>query len=102
MGSEKNAIDAMIQSQKRNQTETKSSIEKLSKNNDFSNVPQELCSTMEKLLSLIDITSTYVDRVQSGEIRGDNVIGRKIADAISCLPRIRPEDFEKTFTSSLQ
>jgi len=100
--SEKNAIDAMIQSQKRSKIQTSSSVEKLSNNEDISNVSQELCASMGKLLSLIDITSTYVDQVQSGEIRGDNIIGRKIADAISCLPRIHPEEFEKTFTSTLQ
>lgn len=99
---EKNAINAMIQSQKLSKTQNKSSIEILSKKEDFSNPSHILCANMEKLLSLIDSTSTYVRRVQSGEIQGDSIVGRKIADAISCLPRVCLEDSDKILTSTLQ
>ncbi len=59
------------------------------------------CS-MEKLLSMLETASEYIGKVVDGEVEADDAIGRQIADTLSCVPRIRPEMFDKMFNDSLQ
>lgn len=58
--------------------------------------------SMEKLLSLLETASAYVDSVVDGTTPPDAAVGRQIADTLSVVPRIRPEVFDELFQDSLQ
>jgi len=58
--------------------------------------------SMEKLYSMLETASSYVDSVVDGSIPADDAIGRTIADTLSSVPRIRPQAFDKMFNDSLQ
>ena len=51
---------------------------------------------------MIEEASGYVDRVVSGEEKADHETGRRIADTLASVPRIRPEVFDKIFNDNLQ
>jgi translation initiation factor 3 subunit F len=57
---------------------------------------------MEKLLSMLETCSEYVDGVVDGSISPDDEVGRDISETLSSVPRIRPEVFDKMFNDSLQ
>jgi translation initiation factor 3 subunit F len=63
---------------------------------------EPLLVSMGKLLELLETASTYVDSVVEGKIKPDAEIGRKVADTLATVPRIRPEVFDKLFNDSLQ
>jgi len=66
-------------------------------------VEQEpLLVSMEKLFNLLETASDYVDAVIDGKISPDAEVGRKVADTLATVPRIRPEVFDKLFNDSLQ
>jgi translation initiation factor 3 subunit F len=62
--------------------------------------------SMERLLTMLETCSSYVDKVVSGEINFDDAdtdrVGRDISDTLNTVPRIRPEVFDKLFNDSLQ
>lgn len=64
--------------------------------------PDSLLVSMEKLNSLLENTLNYVDSVVDGKVEPDAEMGRKIADTLATVPRIRPEVFDKLFHDSLQ
>ena len=51
---------------------------------------------------MLEQVSHYVDRVVDGETTPDSAIGCKIADALSSVPRIRPEVFDSIFDGNVQ
>jgi len=57
---------------------------------------------MERLHSLLETASNYVDQVVAGTIPADDAVGRQIADTLASIPRIRPEVFDRMFNDSLQ
>ena len=59
-------------------------------------------SSMANLSEMLEKASKYVDDVVEGRVAGDNAIGRRIADAVGNVPRIRPEVFERMFNNNLQ
>ncbi|GKY96389.1 hypothetical protein MPSEU_000598500 [Mayamaea pseudoterrestris] len=61
-----------------------------------------LLVSMEKLYAMLDSTLAYVDSVVDGTTPADAETGRKIADCLATIPRVRPEVFDKLFHSSLQ
>jgi len=61
-----------------------------------------LLISMEKLYNLLETASNYVDSVIEGKTSPDADIGRKVADTLATVPRIRPEVFDKLFDDSLQ
>mmetsp|Transcript_10598 Transcript_10598/g.25091 ORF Transcript_10598/g.25091 Transcript_10598/m.25091 type:complete len:305 (-) Transcript_10598:162-1076(-) len=63
---------------------------------------EPLLVSMEKLYNLLETASTYVDSVVEGNTSPDAEIGRKVADTLATVPRIRPEVFDKLFNDSLQ
>jgi translation initiation factor 3 subunit F len=63
---------------------------------------EPLLVSMEKLYSLLESASDYVDSVVAGTIPPDAEVGRKVADTLATVPRIRPEVFDKLFNDSLQ
>jgi translation initiation factor 3 subunit F len=62
----------------------------------------ELQVSMEKLHSLLDQTLGYVDQVVAGKLPPDSEVGRKLADSLASVPRVRPEVFDRLFQDSLQ
>lgn len=63
---------------------------------------KSLKGSMSSLLTMIEEASTYVDKVVSGEIKADDETGRRIADTLASVPRIRPEVFDRVFNDNLQ
>mmetsp|Transcript_28468 Transcript_28468/g.28824 ORF Transcript_28468/g.28824 Transcript_28468/m.28824 type:complete len:307 (-) Transcript_28468:81-1001(-) len=63
---------------------------------------EPLLVSMEKLCNLLESASDYVDSVIDGKITPDAEVGRKVADTLATVPRIRPEVFDKLFNDSLQ
>eukprot|EP00934_Nitzschia_sp_Nitz4_P008432 Nitzschia sp. Nitz4//scaffold3_size479765//218740//219739//NITZ4_000093-RA/size479765-augustus-gene-1.598-mRNA-1//-1//CDS//3329550737//8422//frame0 len=64
--------------------------------------PEPLLVSMEKLYSLLEAASNYVDSVVEGNVAPDAELGRQIANTLSTVPRIRPEVFDKLFNDALQ
>lgn len=62
----------------------------------------ELQVSIEKLYSLLDETLAYVDKVVDGKLPPDAEVGRKLADTLASVPRVRPEVFDRLFHDSLQ
>ena len=58
--------------------------------------------SMETLLSMLDTASEYVNRVVYGKMPADDDVGRRIADTLSSVPRVRLEVFDRMFGDSLQ
>lgn len=58
--------------------------------------------SMEKLHALLDGALKYVDSVVEGKVAPDPEVGRKIADSLAAVPRVRPEIFDQLFHDSLQ
>merc|ERR1712107_846061 len=63
---------------------------------------EPLLVSMEKLFTMLETASNYVDSVVDGKITADAEVGRKVADTLATVPRIRPEVFDKLFNDSLQ
>jgi len=63
---------------------------------------EPLLVSMEKLYNLLETASNYVDSVIEGKTISDAEVGRKVADTLATVPRIRPEVFDKLFNDSLQ
>lgn len=63
---------------------------------------EPLLVSMEKLYSLLEAASNYVDAVVEGKITPDAELGRQVANALATVPRMRPEVFDKLFNDSLQ
>jgi len=63
---------------------------------------EPLLVSMEKLYSLLETASNYVDAVVEGKIPPDAELGRQVANTLAAVPRIRPEVFDKLFNDSLQ
>ncbi|KAG7355799.1 JAB1/Mov34/MPN/PAD-1 ubiquitin protease [Nitzschia inconspicua] len=80
-----------------------SSANKNTNNNNTSESDEEpLLVSMEKLYSLLEAASDYVDAVVEGKTPPDAEVGRKISDSLDAVPRIRPDVFDKLFNDSLQ
>eukprot|EP00640_Fibrocapsa_japonica_P003108 CAMPEP_0113936510 /NCGR_PEP_ID=MMETSP1339-20121228/3409_1 /TAXON_ID=94617 /ORGANISM="Fibrocapsa japonica" /LENGTH=325 /DNA_ID=CAMNT_0000939019 /DNA_START=210 /DNA_END=1187 /DNA_ORIENTATION=- /assembly_acc=CAM_ASM_000762 len=60
-----------------------------------------LHSSMEKLSSLLDNVTQYVEGGR-GDKGTQEALGRQIAQTLSTVPRIRPQAFEKLFTENVQ
>lgn len=58
--------------------------------------------SMEKLHGLLDTALQYVDSVVEGKVQPDPEVGRRIADTLASVPRVRPEVFDRLFNDSLQ
>lgn len=58
--------------------------------------------SMERLLQMLEVASSYVDKVVDGSIDADDKIGRCIVDTLNSVPRIPTEDFDNMFNESLQ
>jgi len=61
-----------------------------------------LQGSVVKLLELIGVVLTYVEKVRDGEIKGDNAIGRFLTKSASVLPKFEPETLDKLFNNNVQ
>eukprot|EP00616_Rhizochromulina_sp_CCMP1243_P001437 CAMPEP_0118963828 /NCGR_PEP_ID=MMETSP1173-20130426/1635_1 /TAXON_ID=1034831 /ORGANISM="Rhizochromulina marina cf, Strain CCMP1243" /LENGTH=299 /DNA_ID=CAMNT_0006912213 /DNA_START=83 /DNA_END=982 /DNA_ORIENTATION=+ len=92
---ERICIDRMIKGQKSPFTSSESLAE----------ITEELHGigvSMERLLGMIEVASSYVDKVIAGEVQADEETGRRIADTLASVPRIRPEVFDRVFNDNIQ
>lgn len=58
--------------------------------------------SMEKLLSLLEQASEYVNGVVEQNDAPNHALGRQIADTLACVPRIRSQVLDRLFHDSLQ
>lgn len=65
---------------------------------DFENLEVAL----NNLLNSIQTVSTYVQSVVDGKVAGDENLGRAIAHALSAIPQLDSETFERMFCSNVQ
>lgn len=102
--SERIVLDQMIQSLSKGngeeEEEENTAVNKV--NNDKGGGESNLKHSMEKLLSMLETASEYIEKVVDGKAEADDAIGRQIADTLSSVPRIRPEMFDKMYNDSLQ
>lgn len=63
---------------------------------------KSLEGSIQRLLDMIEQASEYVDQVVDGQQEADHEVGRRIADTLASVPRIRPEVFDKIFNDNLQ
>ncbi len=104
--SERIVLDQMIQSlskgngEEEEEEEENTAVNKV--NNDTGGGESNLKHSMEKLLSMLETASEYIEKVVDGKAEADDAIGRQIADTLSSVPRIRPEMFDKMYNDSLQ
>jgi translation initiation factor 3 subunit F len=61
-----------------------------------------LQASMQRLLDMVEVAAEYVDQVVAGTVKADDETGRRIADTLASVPRIRPEVFDKIFNDGLQ
>lgn len=59
-------------------------------------------TSMSRLLELLTEASDFVDQVVAGKAQADAEVGRRIADTLAVVPRMRPEAFAKMFDGNLQ
>jgi len=101
--SERIAVDQMVKAQNREKADGGEEEEKKgSAEDDGEDEAAALRVSMERLLSMLETASAYVDGVVEGKTPADDKVGRKIEDALSAIPRIRPEVFDRMFNDSLQ
>jgi translation initiation factor 3 subunit F len=93
--SERIVLDQMIQHQN-NDDEAEEETKKSSEGG------KGLSDAMAQLQSLLSHVTTYVDSVVDGSQPAEDARGRQIADTLSLVPRIRPQDFDSMFHDSLQ
>ena len=99
--SERIVVDRMIRSSQ--QASTKEKNTSTSAHHDLmGNDVYKVQLSMEKLLEMLEKVSSYVNQVVDGKIPPDDALGRRIADTLSTVPRVRPEVFDKMFNDSLQ
>lgn len=59
-----------------------------------------LQNALQKLLVMLDTTLTYINKVTDGIIEGDSNVGYMISNALSAIPRIDADAYQKTFSNS--
>jgi translation initiation factor 3 subunit F len=64
--------------------------------------PDNLLTSMELLVSLLDKISTYVDEVVSGSRAADPAVGILLADVLGSLQVVDPADFQAFFADKMQ
>lgn len=102
-GTEKICVDKMIKSDDLLKRRNKSQEDEVPEDAASDESPvAALQISMEKLYSMLETATSYVDSVVDGSVPPNDVVGRQIADALSTIPRIRPEVFDRMFNDELQ
>ena len=58
-------------------------------------------SSIERLLTLLETASSYIDSVVEGRAPPDYKTGRQVADLVSMVPRIKHDVFARAFNNNL-
>eukprot|EP00871_Galdieria_phlegrea_P005395 jgi/Galph1/5857/GphlegSOOS_G4467.1 len=61
-----------------------------------------LQSSLQKLLLLLEKVESYVKQVTSGKKRGDIAVGRYLSDTLSMIPHLDGSHFQKLFSDNLR
>lgn len=61
-----------------------------------------LKDALDRLVESIETLLEYVNKVKSGEIKGDERIGRAIVHALEAVPAMSPESASKVFSANIQ
>ena len=59
-----------------------------------------LQDSLHKLLTMLQTTLDYVNKVVEGQVEGDSNVGYIISQALSAIPRIDADAYQKTFSNS--
>ncbi|CAM9614191.1 unnamed protein product [Ascophyllum nodosum] len=59
-------------------------------------------TSMQRLLGMLQQAEEYVGTVVEGKLPADPHMGRKLADTLAAVPRMRPEAFNRLFDDNLQ
>lgn len=59
-------------------------------------------TSMQRLVSMLQQAEDYVGTVVDGNLPADPHMGRKLADTLAAVPRMRPEAFNRLFDDNLQ
>ncbi|CAM9314471.1 unnamed protein product [Choristocarpus tenellus] len=59
-------------------------------------------TSMQRLLAMLQKAEEFVDSVIAGTEQTDAHMGRKLADTLAAVPRMRPEVFNRMFDDNLQ
>ena len=73
-----------------------------SEGSELSEKGDDLGATVSKLTGMLEKAGSYVDAVVEGKTKGDAEIGRRLADALSAVPRLTKSQFEKLFGEGAQ
>lgn len=57
-------------------------------------------NALHKLLAMLETTLGYVNKVVDGSVPGDSNLGYQISTALSAIPRIDADAYQKTFSNS--
>jgi len=63
---------------------------------------ESLQVSLEKLDSMLNTVSDYVNKVLEDKVEGDSSVGRFLAATVSVLPKIDPSTLEKIFNNNVQ
>jgi translation initiation factor 3 subunit F len=96
---ERICLDRMMSGISLSNNKESESVESLS---EMAQEMESLEGSMKRLLGMIESASSYVDKVVAGELEADDETGRRIADTLASVPRIRPEVFDRVFNDNLQ
>lgn len=55
-----------------------------------------------KLEIMLDAVIQYVDAVLTGKEKPDNSVGRKLLDLVNSVPKMTPDEYEKTLNTSMK
>ncbi|CAM9583623.1 unnamed protein product [Ectocarpus sp. 8 AP-2014] len=59
-------------------------------------------TSMQRLVTMLQQAEEYVGTVVDGKLPADPHMGRKLADTLAAIPRMRPEAFNRLFDDNLQ
>eukprot|EP00752_Nemacystus_decipiens_P005966 g5388.t1 len=59
-------------------------------------------TSMQRLVTMLQQAEEYVGTVVDGKLPADPHMGRKLADTLAAVPRMRPEAFNRLFDDNLQ
>ena len=96
---ERICVDEMIKQQQRDGPDAAATA---AAGDDASSSTAALKVSMAKLLEMLESASGYVDSVVDGKTPPDDAVGRRIADTLGAVPRVRPDVFDKTFADAMQ
>jgi translation initiation factor 3 subunit F len=63
---------------------------------------QQVCQAADSLDQLLEQALSYVEKVLAGDVTGNPTAGRKLMEAVSCIPQMDEATFESILNSTMQ